>query len=61
LGVLAAKKKSFRLTAMKGLSGAEAALRIPMQVAQVFVAKRRVQKMLPAEVAKLEGRDEDVS
>jgi hypothetical protein len=49
------------LTVLEGLSGAEAAQRIPMQVAQVFVAKRRVQKMLSAEVAKLEGRDEDVS
>lgn len=50
--------EAFRLTALEGLSGAEAAQRIPMQVAQVFVAKRRVQKMLAAEVAKLEGRDE---
>ncbi len=51
--------EAFRLTAMDGLSGAEAAARIPMQVAQVFVAKRRVQKMLSAEVAKLEGRAEE--
>jgi RNA polymerase sigma-70 factor (ECF subfamily) len=46
--------EAFRLTAFDGLSGAEAAERIPMQVAQVFVAKRRVQKMLQEEVAKLE-------
>jgi RNA polymerase sigma factor (sigma-70 family) len=46
---------AFRLTVLEGLSGAEAAERIPMQVAQVFVAKRRVQKMLREEVAKLEG------
>jgi len=51
--------EAFRLTAFEGLSGAEAAQRIPMQVAQVFVAKRRVQKMLTTEVAKLEGRNED--
>src|SRR5215472_2208023 len=51
--------EAFRLTALEGLSGAEAGQRIPMQVAQVFVAKRRVQKMLTTEVAKLEGRDED--
>ena len=51
--------EAFRLTALEGLSGAEVAQRIPMQVAQVFVAKRRVLKMLSAEVAKLEGRDED--
>ena len=47
--------QAFRLTALEGLSGAEAAARIPMQVAQVFVAKRRVQKMLQEEVARLEG------
>ncbi|HEY7426955.1 MAG TPA: sigma-70 family RNA polymerase sigma factor [Gemmataceae bacterium] len=53
--------EAFRLTALEGLSGAEAAERIPMQVAQVFVAKRRVQKMLSAEVAKLEGRNGESS
>src|SRR6185312_6688769 len=46
--------KAFELTALEGLSGAEAAKRIPMQVAQVFIAKRRVLKMLEEEVAKLE-------
>jgi RNA polymerase sigma factor (sigma-70 family) len=46
--------QAFVLTAQEGLSGAEAAVRIPMQVAQVFVAKRRVQKMLREEVARLE-------
>jgi RNA polymerase sigma-70 factor (ECF subfamily) len=46
--------QAFALTALEGLSGAEAAARIPMQVAQVFVAKRRVQKMLREEVARLE-------
>lgn len=51
--------EAFRLTALEGCSGAEAAQLIPMQVAQVFVAKRRVQKMLSTEVAKLEGRNED--
>ena len=35
----------------------QAAARIPMQVAQVFVAKRRVQNMLRQEVARLEGPD----
>jgi RNA polymerase sigma-70 factor (ECF subfamily) len=47
--------QAFALTALEGLSGAEAAGRIPMQVLQVFVAKRRVQKMLQEEVARLEG------
>ena len=53
--------EAFRLTALEGLSGAEAAARIPMQVAQVFVAKRRVHKMLQEEVSRLEhaGPDED--
>jgi RNA polymerase sigma factor (sigma-70 family) len=46
--------QAFALTALEGLSGAAAAERIPMQVAQVFVAKRRVQKMLQQEVARLE-------
>jgi RNA polymerase sigma factor (sigma-70 family) len=46
--------QAFTFTALEGLSGAEAAERIPMQVAQVFVAKRRVQKMLREEVARLE-------
>jgi RNA polymerase sigma factor (sigma-70 family) len=47
--------QAFCLTALDGLSGVEAAARIPMQVAQVYVAKRRVQRMLQEEVAKLEG------
>ena len=51
--------QAFWLTAYEGLSGAEAAARIPMQVAQVYVAKRRVQKMLQEEVAKLEGPGTD--
>ncbi len=46
--------QAFVLTALEGLPGAEAAQRIPMQVAQVFVAKRRVQKLLCEEVARLE-------
>jgi RNA polymerase sigma-70 factor (ECF subfamily) len=46
--------EAFRLTALEGLAGAEAAGRIPMQVAQVFVAKRRVQNMLREEIEKLE-------
>lgn len=46
--------EAFRLTALEGLSGKEASERIGMQVAQVFVAKRRVQKMLREEVKKME-------
>lgn len=46
--------QAFTLTAMEGLSGAEVSARIGMQVAQVFVARRRVQKMLQEEIARLE-------
>lgn len=46
--------EAFRLTAVDGLPGAEAAARIPMQVSQVYVAKRRVQKLLQEELAKLD-------
>jgi RNA polymerase sigma factor (sigma-70 family) len=51
--------QAFWLTAYEALSGAEAAARIPMQVAQIYVAKRRVQKMLQEEVARLEGPGTD--
>lgn len=50
--------EAFRLTALEGLSGADAARQIPMQVAQVFVAKRRVQKMLREEIDRLESSAE---
>jgi RNA polymerase sigma-70 factor (ECF subfamily) len=52
--------QAFWLTAYEGLSGADAARRIPMQVAQVYVAKRRVQKLLQEEVARLEGPESEV-
>jgi RNA polymerase sigma-70 factor (ECF subfamily) len=41
---------AFRLTAVDGLSGADAAQKLGMPVAHVFVAKHRVQKMLQEEV-----------
>lgn len=47
--------QAFSLTALEGLSGAEAGARIPMSVGQVFVAKRRVQKMIQDELARLDG------
>lgn len=50
LRVAAQTWEAFRLTALEGLSGAEAAQRIPMQVAQVYVARRRVQLMLREEL-----------
>jgi RNA polymerase sigma-70 factor (ECF subfamily) len=46
---------AFRLTALEGRSGAEAAQALDMQVAAVFKAKNRVQKLLQEEVRKLEG------
>jgi RNA polymerase sigma factor (sigma-70 family) len=51
--------EAFRLTAQEGLPGAEVAARIGMQAAQVYVAKRRVQKMLQDEVRALEGAGPD--
>jgi RNA polymerase sigma-70 factor (ECF subfamily) len=49
--------EAFRLLAVEGRSGAEAAERLNMKVATVFVARSKVQKMLQEEVRKLEGRD----
>jgi RNA polymerase sigma-70 factor (ECF subfamily) len=48
--------EAFRLTALEGLSGADAAARLGMNVYTVFKAKNRVQKLLQEEVAQLEGR-----
>jgi RNA polymerase sigma-70 factor (ECF subfamily) len=42
--------EAFQLTAIDGLSGADAAQKLGMAVAHVFVAKHRVQKMLQEEV-----------
>jgi RNA polymerase sigma-70 factor (ECF subfamily) len=47
--------EAFRLTAQEGLSGAAAAERLGLQVATVFKAKSRVQKMLQEELQKLEA------
>jgi RNA polymerase sigma-70 factor (ECF subfamily) len=46
---------AFQLTALEGLSGAEAAARLGMTVASVYKAKSSVQKRLQDEVALLEG------
>jgi RNA polymerase sigma-70 factor (ECF subfamily) len=48
---------AFHLTAVEGLSGAEAAERTGLKVATVFVAKSRVQKLLQDEVRALEQDD----
>jgi RNA polymerase sigma factor (sigma-70 family) len=46
--------EAFRLTALEGLSGAEAARQLGVAVANVFVGKHRVQKMLRDEIRRLE-------
>jgi RNA polymerase sigma factor (sigma-70 family) len=52
--------EAFRLTSIEGLSGSEAAARIPaMSVAMVFVARGRVLKLLRQEVQKLEGQPDE--
>jgi RNA polymerase sigma-70 factor (ECF subfamily) len=47
--------EAFRLTALEGLSGAEAAARLGLPVAHVFVAKSDVLRMLQEEARQLEG------
>lgn len=46
---------AFVLTAVEGMSGAEAADRLGMQVGTVYVARSKVQKMLQEEVRRLEA------
>jgi RNA polymerase sigma-70 factor (ECF subfamily) len=46
--------EAFRLLALEGLPVAEVAARVRMQVAMVYVAKSKVQKMLREEIGKLE-------
>jgi RNA polymerase sigma-70 factor (ECF subfamily) len=55
--VAATTWEAFRLTALDGLSAAEAAARLGMPVANVFKARSNVQKMLQEEVRRLEGSD----
>ncbi len=43
--------EAFRLTAVENLQGVEAAVRLNMDVSNVFVHKHRVLKMLEEEVA----------
>jgi RNA polymerase sigma-70 factor (ECF subfamily) len=46
--------EAFRLLALEGLPAAEVAARVEMQVAMVYVAKSKVQRMLQEEIGKLE-------
>jgi RNA polymerase sigma-70 factor (ECF subfamily) len=45
---------AFRLTALEGQSGAEAAARLGMKVASLFAARSKVQKLLQEEVRQLQ-------
>jgi RNA polymerase sigma-70 factor (ECF subfamily) len=47
--------EAFHLTAVGGLSGADAAVKLGLKVATVFKAKSKVQKMLQEEIIRLEG------
>ncbi len=47
--------QAFQLTTIEGLSGADAAERLQMPVAQLYVAKNRVQKLLQEEILILRG------
>ena len=47
--------EAFRLMALEGLPVAEVAARVHLQVAMVYVAKSKVQKMLQEEIHKLEN------
>jgi RNA polymerase sigma-70 factor (ECF subfamily) len=46
---------AFRLVALEGLPAADVAAKVNMQVAMVYVAKSKVQKMLQEEIRKLEA------
>src|SRR5262245_47547468 len=52
--VPARRWEAFRLTALEGLSGAEAAARLEMNVTTVFTTKCKVQKLVQEEVRRLE-------
>jgi RNA polymerase sigma-70 factor (ECF subfamily) len=47
--------EAFRLVALEGVPAAEVATTVRMQVAMVYVAKHKVQKMLQEEIRKLEA------
>jgi RNA polymerase sigma-70 factor (ECF subfamily) len=47
--------EAFRLVALEGLPAAEVAARVHLQVAMVYVAKSKVQRLLQEEIRNLEG------
>jgi DNA-directed RNA polymerase specialized sigma24 family protein len=46
--------RAFQMLAIDGLSGAEVASQLGMQIGMVYVAKSRVQKLLQEEIRQLE-------
>jgi DNA-directed RNA polymerase specialized sigma24 family protein len=50
--------EAFRLLTFEGLSGAEVAPRVGIQVTMVYVAKSKVQKMLREELDAIEGSED---
>ena len=51
--------EAFRLLALEGRSGAEAAAQLGMKVATVFVSRSKVQRMIQEEARKLDAPDQD--
>ncbi len=49
--------RAFDLTALRGLSGAQAAVQLDMLVATVYTAKSKVQKLVRDEIRRLEERN----
>ena len=49
---------AFHLMVFEGLSGAEVAARLSMNVGTVFVAKNKVQRMIRDEVGAMDGQGE---
>ena len=50
---------AFRLLALEGRSGAEAAAQLGMKVSTVFVARSKVQRMIQEEARKLDGPEQE--
>ena len=48
---------AFQLVALEGMPATEVAAKVQMQVAMVYVAKSKVQKMLQEEIQKLEASE----
>jgi RNA polymerase sigma-70 factor (ECF subfamily) len=59
LRVAPEKWEAFRLMAVEGLPGADAAAKVGMKVATAFVVRSKVQKLLREEIRKLEAPPEE--